>query len=153
MQQPSQVKIRQDGGKAISLLNDTMKLIGPSTEYMLSNNLEFSRIFCCPLYSEENPCKVLFFEFVCVVIFKICFAHHYGLWENRCLIVRVLWMNECRDDIHKITFHNKLKCLQRDWYFANWCFVEEREKERRRVCGLVAGWPGVGVGGVVWVQK
>ena len=31
--------------------------------------------------------------------------------------------------------------------------MEEREKERRRVCGLVAGWPGVGVGGVVWVHK
>ena len=26
--------------------------------------------------------------------------------------------------------------------------MEEREKERRRVCGVVAGWPGVGVGGV-----
>ena len=24
--------------------------------------------------------------------------------------------------------------------------------ERRRVCGVVAGWPGVGVGGVVWVH-
>ena len=31
--------------------------------------------------------------------------------------------------------------------------MEEREKERRRVCGVVAGWPGVGVGGVVWVHK
>ena len=35
LHQPTQLKIRQDDGKAISLLNDTIKFKAPSTEYTI----------------------------------------------------------------------------------------------------------------------